>query len=139
MSPRLWVAFKVVLSAVLVLLAALLISAYFSGAASLAMLGFAGIFTFMASVLWIDYRRPSRTLGLAGIVVAAGIGFLAVRVLDGSTTFPQACHGRGSLLCELQNVLYRFGGRPAASLPWLIVAVVVFYAALGAFKRGRAA
>jgi len=134
-----WRAFKFVFSAVLLLLAGLFATVYLSTSADPGMLGFASFLVFFAAALWIDYTNPSRTLGLAAIVFALGIGFLAVGVLDGTMPYLKECHGRGRLLCELQNLLYRIGGRPAAAVPWFVLAAAVLYGSYVAFKRARAA
>ena len=133
-----WRVFKYCLSALLLLLAGLLAAIYFGRPDSAGMLGFVAVLIFFTAALWVNYTKPSRALGLAGIVLAFGIAAIAVDTLTASTPYPRECSGR-RLLCELQNLLYAMGGRPAAAAPWFLAAIGVLYGSYVAFRRSRAA
>jgi hypothetical protein len=99
--------------------------------------GVAGMFLFFSAILWLDFTKPSRALGLAGIVISLGVLILAFSTATGSDVYPKHCSGLGLALCELQNLLYVTGGRPAAAIPWLLFAGGVFYFTFIVFKRVR--
>jgi hypothetical protein len=134
-----WRAFKFCFSGLLLLLAGLIAFAYFGKPDSADMWGFFGFLIFSAAAPWVNYTKPSRAISLAGVVFAFGVVFIAVGVLTGSTPYPRECSGRGTLLCELLNLLYTMGGRPAAAAPWFLMALAVLYGSYVAFKRARAA
>ena len=85
-------------------------------------------------MLWLNFERPARATGLAGLFVALGVLALAYGIATGSRTYPVVCNGRRVLICEMQNALYLIGGRPAAALPWFAFSVVIFYASMRAFR-----
>ncbi len=134
-----WRALKYIFSGLLLLLAGLLAAAYFGKPNSTEMWGFIAVLIFFAAAPWVDYTKPSRALGLTGIVFSFGVTFVAVSVLTGITPYPRECSGRGTLLCELLNLLYTLGGRPAAAAPWFLAAIAVLCGSYVAFKRARAA
>lgn len=134
-----WRVFKALLSAACVLVAVLLSVHFVKFPGDPSFLGGAGVFLFFAAIVWLDFTKPSRALGFAGIAVSLGFLILAFSEATGSDIYPRHCSGRGALLCYLQNQLYVIGGRPAASIPSFLFAGIAFYYTFIAFKRARPA
>lgn len=132
-----WRAFKFLLSLVCLFVAAILTLFALKAPDSFAAFGVASVFLFFAAVLWIDVTKPSRALGLAGLVVTLGILVLAFSTATGHQIYPRKCTGRGWMLCELQNQLYFVGGYPAAAIPWFLFACAAFYGSIIVFNRVR--
>lgn len=133
----LWRIFKFLLSMVCFLFATLLAVFGTKSNPAFEMYIAAGVFVFFAAILWIDTTKPSRALGLAGMVVSFGIFMLAFSEATGHDLYPKQCHGRGILICELENLLFAVGGYPAAAIPGFLFAIFVFNLSLTTFNRAR--
>jgi hypothetical protein len=134
-----WLAFKLCLSAVMLLVALLMGSVAARPPADWTFAGFAGGLLFFTAVLWIDYTKPSRAMGLAGIMVAIGLGLVARNISAGGTVFPRPCTGRAWLMCQFENELYRLGGLDAVAALWYFIALLVMYGSYLVIMRSRAA
>jgi hypothetical protein len=89
-----------------------------------------------AIAMWLDYRK-SPALAFGGVILTLLSACFAYRIATGGTAFPQHCSGHGSLLCELENLLYVLGGPVAAAIPWALVSGGFLYASCRTFRRWR--
>jgi hypothetical protein len=89
-----------------------------------------------AIAMWLDYRKPP-ALAFGGVILTLLSACFAYRTATGGTAFPQNCSGRGSLLCELENLLYALGGPVAAAIPWALAFGGFLYASCRIFRRWR--
>jgi hypothetical protein len=81
----------------------------------------AGMFLFMATLLWANLRPTSRELGLVGIVFSFGFLFVAAQTLTEARGYPRA------FWCELENALHALGGPALAAAPLLLLGLVTLY------------
>lgn len=133
----LWRIFKFLLSTVCLLFAMLLVIFATKSNSGFDTYVMAGIFLFFATILWIDTTKPSRALGMAGMVIGFGLLIMAFSDATGHDPYPKQCTGRGSLVCELKNLLFAVGGYPAAATPGFLFAIYVFNFSITAFKRAN--
>lgn len=124
---KLWRAFKVLLSAVLLALMCLILYFFAHHPDNFMLLGWAGAFLFMAALLWANLRPTSREFGLVGVVLALGFIVIGLQILTGALHFPRECSGR-RILCDFENVLYAVGGPTLAAAPNLVLGIVLLYA-----------
>ncbi|MDB5898688.1 MAG: hypothetical protein JWP41_2290 [Ramlibacter sp.] len=136
MFNRAWVIFKLLLSVALVAIPIALFVAAPRALLEPAFVGLSAMLVFFAAILWVDFTRPNRALGLAAIVISIGIALLGARTALGYVQFPQPCSGRGRLFCEIENLLFLIGGEFLAAAPFGVLAVCTF--ALGVRVVGRA-
>jgi hypothetical protein len=122
----LWVAFKVLLSTVLLAVVSLLVFMFTRKTEDFSLLGMAAVFFFMVALLWVNLKPTSRELGLVGVVLSFGFLFLGSQVFTGAREYPSVCTGK-RLWCEFENALYALGGPVLAAAPFLLVGIVVLY------------
>ena len=107
-----------------------LVSASFAGVICLlyahkpepALLASAAAFLFLAALPWLNLERPSRGLGLAGIMFSFGLFLVASRPFTKANEYPLACVGR-RVWCEFENLLFLVGGPSLASLPFAALGI----------------
>lgn len=141
MLEKLWFGFKFLLSAMLVAGPLTLFTLMPHALAQPFLLGIAAGLLFIAALPWVDFTSPNRALGLASFVFALGLGLLAWQDAFGTAaSWPKSCGGRGSLICELRNLLWLIGGPVLAALPWAMLSLLLLWAGLRLVKRtGRPA
>jgi hypothetical protein len=132
-----WRAFKVLVSAVSLLYAGVVATIAIGDTAYAGMWGLFAALVFCAAAPWVDFERPSRAHGLAGIVITLVILISAVATATGNYAYPRQCAWHEPL-CELENLLYSFGGYLAAAIPRFLFACAAFYASYLVLKRTRA-
>ena len=132
-----WRTFKFLVSGVSLLFAGVVAVIVLGNESYPGMWALFGALVFCAAAPWIDYARPSRALGLAGVIITLAFLYSAVTTVMGEVVYPKQC-SRLEVVCELLNLLYSVGGRIAVAAPWFLIACSVFYASCVAFKRSRA-
>lgn len=135
---RFWIAFKLLLSATL--LGAPLVLFVMAPAARTdgAAIAITSGMVFLAAIPWINTEQPSRAVGLAGIVLGLGAGFLAWLTASGHTLLPQDCSARrrrSVLWCELENLLHAMGSEYLAALPFALAAGFFLIGSLRLVRR----
>ncbi len=134
-----WLAFKLCFTGFLVLVTLVIAATDFKDIGSPSVWGLLGFLLFFSAAPWIDYKKPSRALALAGIVVAIVLSSGAWRIAF-NTTFPLDCTNRIRWrVCELENQLYSIGGAYAAAGLSVFFALLFLYGAYIAFRYRRAA
>ena len=101
-----------------------------------ALLAGAAAFLFLAALPWVNLERPSRALGLAGIMFSFGLLLVASRPFTKANEYPLACVGRRAW-CEVENFLFLLGGPPLASLPFAVLGIGLLAFSLRAVWRLR--
>lgn len=136
-SGALWITFKVFLSAFILLVAGIISVTSFRTPIHWEDFGFIGLLVFFAAVFWIDYSKPSRAVGLVGIVIAIGLTLMARETAAGRIKYPTQCtfDVRDWPICHIGNGLYAIGGPYAVAAAWLILALLVFYVSCRTFTR----
>lgn len=133
----LWRGFKLLLSASLLAVAAILCWLLISRQFDAGVLAIASVLLFFAAWPWVEHKRPNRAMALVGMVFAIAIAFIATNVYVGETPFPRPCRGRGVLLCEMQNLLFWLGGPKLAAAPFAALAAIVLGISVWALVRFR--
>lgn len=121
----LWLGFKFLLSSTLVAAAVALLYATGWFRLEPMAIGIASVLLFFAAWPWVDHTAPNRALGLVGVMLSFGLGFLAISRLADGLTFPLLCTGRRSLLCHTDNLLHAMGGKLLVALPYALLALLL--------------
>lgn len=121
----LWVAFKVLLSIVLLAVVGLMLFMFTRKTEDTLLLSVAAVFLFMVALLWVNLK-PSRELGLVGVVLSFGFLLLGLQVFTGAHQYPRVCTGK-RLWCEFENALYALGGPALAAVPFVLLGAVMLY------------
>jgi hypothetical protein len=129
-----WKTIKLLLSLICFAIAVILTLAALNEPYHFEVLGIASFCLFLATILWVDFTKPSRAHGLIAIFFGTVFLVIGITTFAGYGTYPRQCSGRKQGWCELDNLLYFVGGHPAVALPWLILAGFVFYGAIKLFK-----
>jgi hypothetical protein len=101
-----------------------------------ALLAGAGVLVFLAALPWVNLQRPSRGLGLAGIMFSFGLFLVASRPFTKANEYPLDCVRR-RIWCEVENLLFLLGGPPLASLPFAVLGIGLLAFSLRAVWRLR--
>ena len=100
------------------------------------LLGLAGFLLFLAAALWVEFTKPSRTLGLFLLVISVSLFAVAFNTALGNVTLPSTCSsGKAAIICVLENFLYLAGGYFLASTLWFLFAFGVLYGSIITFKN----
>ena len=126
MLDRLWIAFKLIFSAVLVAAPIAFFVAAPRALKEPAFIGVAALMLFFAALPWVNFTGPSRGLALAGVFSSVGMTFIAGQTAFGFVQFPRPCSGRSVVFCESQNLLFAVGGEQLAAAPFALVAAFLF-------------
>jgi len=126
MFERIWIGFKLLLSISLIAAPCALLLAAPQALTDPIFIGLAAFLVFFAALPWVNFAKPGRSLGLAGIFFGIGIAVLSIQTAAGAVSLPRACGGRYSFLCELENLLLLLGGELLAATPLAICALVMF-------------
>ncbi|MCA3071779.1 MAG: hypothetical protein IOD05_16220 [Rhodobacter sp.] len=132
-----WVIFKLAFSALLLCLGAAaaytaIVDKLYSALAVTAVLL---VFTWL---LWVDWARPTRALGVLGLGFSAGCFFMAYELFIGNAVLPAECdQRRRELACHVVNALYTVGGSFLVSFLWALGAVLLAAPSLNALVRPR--
>ena len=129
--------YRIAASAVFLLLAAILASGYFQNF-DFDILAGAGFFAVLGALPLLDPKRPGRAGSLVALGFAAAFVHHSLAILTGTITLPGKCGGK-ALFCNLENYLYGIGGHPAASAPFLALAILAAYIGIRAWPRHEAA
>jgi hypothetical protein len=122
----LWVTIKAAQSVVLLAIVCLLVFMFTRKTDDFILLGMAGVFLFMAALLWANLNPTSREFGLVGIVLSLGFLFLGAQAMTGARGYPRVCTGK-RLWCELENALHALGGPALAAAPFLLLGLAALY------------
>lgn len=90
-SGAVWITFKFFLSAIILLVAGIIAVTSLRTPIHWEDFGFIGLLVFFAAAFWIDYSKPSRVVGLVGIVIAIGFALLARETAEGRIRYPTPC------------------------------------------------
>lgn len=91
-------------------------------------------FLFLAALPWLRFQRPSRALALAGVMFSFALLFVASRPFTRAQVYPLVCTGRRRW-CEIENLLFFFGGAPLAALPFALLGVGLLAFSIRAVRR----
>ena len=125
MVDRVWLAFKLLLSFVLVAAPLALFVVAPRARADPVFIGISAMLLFFAALPWVSFTTPNRGLGLSGIMFSLGVAFFAGRNAFGYVPFPHQCTGRRVAFCEFENLLFAAGGKYLAAAPLAIIAVLL--------------
>jgi len=131
-----WLAFKAFISLICLLYAGILATIPIGDSAYAGMWGLLAALVFCAAAPWIDFERPSRATGLAGVVMTLVILISAVNIASGDYAYPRECRWVNPL-CPLENFLYSIGGYLAAAMPRFLFACAGFYGSYVVITRAR--
>lgn len=126
MFNRMWLAFKLLLSATLVAAPIALLVVAPQALNDPVFIGISAVLLFFAALPWVNFTAPNRGLALAGVVFSIGVLFVAGRAVFGLVQFPRQCSGRGVVLCEFENLLFAAGGEYLAAAPLALLAAFLF-------------
>lgn len=124
-----WKLFKGVLSAVLVAIAAVFLWIAATRRFDPWVLGIASLLLFTAAMPWVNILKPSRALGLVGIMLSLLVLGIAVTNILTPERFPLNCSARRSF-CYVENLLYEVGGSMFAAAPFLLLGTFMLLASL---------
>ncbi len=131
----LWPVVKAAVSLVSVSFAAIL-GLLFAHQPEAGLLAGAAAFLFLAALPWLNLERPSRGLGLAGVMFSFGLLLVASRPFTKANEYPLACVRR-RVWCEVENLLFLLGGPPLAALPFAVLGIGLLAFSLRAVWRLR--
>ncbi|MCL2636413.1 MAG: hypothetical protein FWD50_07310 [Betaproteobacteria bacterium] len=126
MSNRVWLAFKFVLSVLLVAAPLALFVVAPRAINEPMFLGLSAALLYFAALPWVNFTTPNRGLALAGIVFSSAPVFVAAQTVTGNLSFPRQCLWPGAMLCDIDNLLFAVGGEYLAAAPFAILAVFIF-------------
>jgi hypothetical protein len=136
-----WIAFKFLLSLVLVIAAIVVGFGALVSDRWLDPMAFASlaVFLFLAALPWAyPFKKSSRAAGLMCIFLSALCAVLAYQVWFGSLDLPEDCSRyRAKLGCHIVNAIYGVSGRPGVAALWAGVAGLLLWGARKFIKGSR--
>lgn len=136
-----WIAFKLLVSAVLVLVAITIAFGALVSDRWLDPMAFASValFFFLAALPWAyPFKKSPRAAGLICIFLAALCAVLAYQVFFGGSELPKDCSSyHRKLGCHIINAIYKAFGRTGVAGLWAAVAGVLLWGARKLIKGSR--
>lgn len=134
MQSRVWRIVKALVSVATAAVSALLLVLFIAKPSDYGLLATAAVFLFMTVLPWINFTKPSRTLGLAGVVFSFLLLFVSSRPFEKASQYPLTCSGRRTW-CEIENLLFQVGGAPLAAMPFALLGVSVLFVSVRTISR----